>query len=313
MTDIQPTAHEHMPPKAAPQLLPPTARLGAVHLDVTDGMTSTMFWTHYIGLTLIEETDDQIALGIGDEVLIVLHPGATSPVIPRHTGLYHVAIHVPSRKELARIVARLFAIRWQNSPTDHTESIATYLSDPDGNGIEITFETPERGHLVRSETTFGAMLADGTMRGATEALDVNDLFAELTKKDDLRLPMPTGTRIGHVHLHVADLQATRSFITDVLGFGDMRSFERMGMSDFSLNTSFVPHALAINIWHGKDAQPRPAGSAGLRSWNLILPDTASLDALAERLTAAKVAFERKDSVVSTMDPAGNVVQVRVTG
>ncbi|MCA9833605.1 MAG: VOC family protein [Thermomicrobiales bacterium] len=296
---------EHLAPHAAPQVLPATAELGAVHLDVTGAQNSRLFWTHYVGLTLLSETEERIELGVGKQTLIVLHPGASGPVVPKHTGLYHVALHVPTRKDLARVVARLFAVGWQNSPTDHTETMATYLSDPDGNGIEITFETPERGHLVRDTSRFAAMLADGTLRGATEALDVEDLLSALTEDDDLTLPMSEGTRIGHVHLHVRDIDEARRFYREVIGFGDMRAFDRYGMSDFSLDTSFVPHALAVNVWNGRQAEPRPEGTAGLRSWSVMLPDVASLDALQQRLANADYTFERDGNVLHTRDPFGN--------
>lgn len=301
----QHTIEEDLSPHAAPQVLPPETTLGAVHLDVTDGERSKLFWTQYVGLSLLAESEDGIELGAGDEVLIVLHPGANGPVVPRRTGLYHVALHLPSQNDLARIIARLYALRWQHAPTDHTETMATYLSDPDGNGIEITFETPERGHLVRDNSSFSAMLADGTLRRATEALDVEALLADLPPNEDLTQPMPAGTRIGHVHLHVNDIALARQFYTDVIGFGDMRAFERIGMSDFSLATSFVPHALAVNVWNGREAEPRPDGSAGLRGWNLILPDTVSLEALQQRLSHAGYAVERDANRLRTKDPFGN--------
>ncbi|MCO5226294.1 MAG: hypothetical protein M9953_13230 [Thermomicrobiales bacterium] len=302
---------EHLTPHAAPQLLTPETRLGPVHLDVTNGANSTLFWTRYIGLRVIAEREDCIELGVDGKVLIALHPGVTGPVVPRRTGLYHVAIHVPAKVELARVVARLASLSWQQSPTDHTESMATYLSDPDGNGIEITFETPDRGHLVRDNASFGAMLADGTMRSATEALDVNDLLSTLSADDDLSAPMLAGTRIGHVHLHVGDLDATRKFYRDVIGFGDMRAFERFGMSDFSLITSYVPHALAINTWNGRSATPKPEDTAGLREWTLIVPQRSELDAVQQRLTEAGFASDHSDPGLITTDPSGNRLHITV--
>ena len=302
---------ENLTPHAAPQLLPREAKLDAVHLDVTDAHTSQLFWTDYVGLHLLSAAEEAIELGVGQRSLIVLHPGASGPVVPKHTGLYHVAIHVPAKKELARIVARLLRLKWPNSPTDHTESMATYLSDPDGNGIEITFETPERGHLARTDDAYAAVLADGTIRGATEPLDVEDLLATLSAEDDLALPMVEGTRIGHVHLHVNDILDARQYYTDIIGLGDMRAFASYGMSDFSLETSFVPHALAANIWNGRTAFPRPEGTAGLREWTLLLPTIDALDALQSRLVAAGYAYDRKGSTLTTVDPFGNRLRIRV--
>lgn len=313
MTSTPPTGYTLLTPHASPQLLPDTTRLGPVHLDVTDRENQRLFWTRYIGLTVIAESNDVIELGAGGETLIVLHPGATSPVAPRRTGLYHVAIHVPTQKDLARLCARLYGLGWEHSPTDHTETMATYTSDPDGNGIEITFETPERGSLARGEADYAAVLADGTVRRGTEPLDVDALLNALDDADDLMAPMPAATRIGHVHLHVNDIVAARQFYIEQIGLGDMRWFESFRMSDFSLATSYVPHALAINTWNGTTAQPRPDGSAGLREWQVVLPDSAALEALSQRLSAAVSIHTVEDSVLRVLDPAGNPLVVRVEG
>ena len=179
MTDNTPSDFTLLTPHPAEQKLPETARLGAVHIDVTDADNARRFWTTYIGLTEISDSGDVIELGVDTEPMIVLHPGASSPVLPRRTGLYHVAIHVPSQKELARLCMRLYSFGWEHSPTDHAETMATYTSDPDGNGIEITFETPERGSLARGETSYAAVMADGTVQGGTEALDVDMLLSAL--------------------------------------------------------------------------------------------------------------------------------------
>lgn len=313
MPDNTPRGYTLLTPHPAEQLLPADTRLGAVHLDVTDGDNQKLFWTRYIGLTLISESADAIELGVDSEPLIVLHPGASSPVVPRRTGLYHVAIHVPAQKELARLCARLYGLGWEHSPTDHTETMATYTSDPDGNGIEITFETPERGSLARGEADYAAILADGTVRSGTEALDVDMLLSALDDSDDLNAPMPAGTRIGHVHVHVNDIEAARSFYIEQIGFGDMRWFDKFRMSDFSLNTSFVPHAVAINTWNGTTAQPRPEGTAGLREWQLIVSDASALNSLSERLSAAGTVHQVDGHELRVQDPAGNSLAVRVGG
>lgn len=307
------TTHDYtlLTPHPAEQKLPAATMLGEVHLDVTDGKNSKLFWTQYIGLTLISETGDEIRLGVDGEALIVLHPGAESPVVRRRNGLYHVAIHVPTQKELARLSARLFSLEWQNSPTDHAETMATYTNDPDGNGIEITFETPERGSLARGEADYAAVMADGSLQGGTEALDIDMLMSALDESDDLMAPLPTGTRIGHVHMHVNDIVAAREFYIEQLGLGDMRWFESFRMSDFSLNTSFVPHAIAINTWNGTSAQPRPEGTAGLREWQLIVPDMDAINALSTRLSEAGTVHEVDGNELRVQDPAGNPLRVRI--
>ena len=196
-------------PATAPadQILPETARLGPVHLAVTDADRARTFWTRAVGLTVIAEDATTISLGAGRDTLIVLYPGASGPVVSRRTGLYHVAIHVPTRKDLAILTYRLFALRYPNSPTDHLVTETTYFSDQDGNGIEIAFETPERGEMVvQPNGQFGAVTVDGQPHSGREAVDLESLFAELSEGDSLETPLPGGTRVGHVHLHINDLE-----------------------------------------------------------------------------------------------------------
>lgn len=311
MTDQTAADFTLLTPHPAQQMLPASTTLGAVHLDVTDGAKSRLFWTRYIGLTEISASDDVIELGVDGKVLIVLHSGASSPVVPRHAGLYHVAIHVPSQKELARLCARLYSFGWEHSPTDHAETMATYTSDPDGNGIEITFETPERGSLARGKASYAAVMADGTVQGGTEPLDIDMLLGALDESDDPLAPMPGGTRIGHVHVHVNSMEAARDFYVNQLGFGDMRWFESFRMSDFSLLTSYVPHAFAINTWNGTTAQPRPEGTSGLREWQLFIDGSPALEALSGRLSAAGTVHEIEGDNLLVKDPAGNPLRVIV--
>lgn len=296
----------------ASQLLPETARMGAVHLAVTDADQARLFWTRAVGLTVLAEDADTISLGAGDHILVELHPGASGPVVTGRTGLYHVAIHVPTRKDLALLTYRLFALRYPNSPTDHLVSETTYFSDQDGNGIEITFETPHRGEMVvQANGQFGAVTTDGQPHSGREAVDLESLFGELSEGDSLEEPLPPGTRVGHVHLHVDNLDRAATFYRDVIGFRPLMSMPAIGMADFGLDHVTVPHALAINTWSGVGAQPAPEGTSGLRHFTLELPDAADLDALAGRLRAAGHAFEQDEATLKVLDPARNHLQVTV--
>ena len=299
-------------PSTSTQLLPQETRHGAIHLAVTDAERAKAFWTRVVGLTELGSDDSAIRLGAGDRELVVLHPGATAPVAPRRTGLYHVALHLPERKELARVVARLFALRYPNSPTDHTVTETTYLSDPDGNGIELTFETPERGEFVIVNGRYMARLANGEIRAGNEAVDLDSLLAELTDADDLTAPMPGGTRIGHVHLHVADLDAADRFYAQVIGFAPFMRMPMIQMADYSLATTRVPHALALNTWQGRGAQPAPEGTAGLRWFTLEVPAATDLDAISTRLRDAAWPYEEIDNGISVLDPSRNPLCIVAT-
>ena len=291
------------------QLLPMGTRLGPVHLAVTDRSRAHDFWTATLGLTVLSETERTVSLGAGDRELVVLYPGAVSPVVKGRTGLYHLAIHVPRRKDLARLVARLFALRYPNSPTDHTASETTYLSDPDGNGIELTLETPERGELTMVDGRPVAITADGTMRSGVEALDIDSLLGELSGDDRLDEPIPAGAKLGHVHLHVTDVDKALAFYRDVVGFQELTNLRAFGMADMTLDPANVPHMLAVNGWAGPHAAPAPPGSAGLRHFTIEAATSAIVDEVAGRLQQAGSGFERVEGGIRALDPSSNAFHV----
>ena len=227
-------------------LVPDGTRLGPVHVAVTDRDKALAVWRDLVGLTVLGESGKTIELGAGDDVLVVLHVDATKPVAPHTSGLYHVAIHVPTRKDLAIAIARLFQNRFRNAPTDHLVTETTYLWDLDGNGIELTFETPERGRLVSDGEGFYGIDTAGRRHSGREAVDLDSMFGELSETDDLDAKLPAGTRIGHVHLHVADLDEAMDFYAGAVGFARQMLSRSFRMGDVTLD--YPPHILAFNTW-----------------------------------------------------------------
>jgi catechol 2,3-dioxygenase len=291
-----------------PGLAPADTTLGAVHLSVTDGERALTVWRDLVGLTVLSRTPSEITLGVGGKPLIVLFPGVARPVVPRTSGLYHVAIHVPARADLARVLARLFTARFENSPTDHLVTETTYLWDPDGNGIEITFETPHRGKFVSDGQTYGAVTADGREHSGRDRLDVRSVLGELDPNENFNTPLPAGTRIGHVHVHVSDLDAAMGFYRDLIGFAEQFQARRIQMGDVTL-PGYVPHIVAFNTWGTLGAPQAPAGSSGLRHFQIDYPDATALAAARARLEAAGIGVSDTESGLFTADPAGNRIRL----
>jgi catechol 2,3-dioxygenase len=291
--------------RSAP-VIPLTTTLGPVRIGVTDRDRALRLWTDVVGLELVSETADTLSLGIGGKVLIELEPGARQPVVPNTTGLYHVAIHVPTRRDFAAMAARALQRKVRISPTDHLVSEAIYLWDADGNGIEITFETPERGRPGGPEEGAYAIATDGRPHSGREPIDLRGLLAEL---GDGPIPaqMPAGTRIGHVHVHVNDLEAAMRFYRDGLGFGGLFIMRAWGMGDVALD--YMPHAIAFNVWAGPRAKPAPADAAGLRHFTITLPDAAALNEVKARLAAIGVKTEAIAGGITVRDPAENRVRL----
>jgi catechol 2,3-dioxygenase len=270
--------------RSAPTL-PLTTTLGPARIAVTNRDQALFVWRDVVGLELISEDAEALHLGAGGKELITLELGAQHPVLDRSLGLYHVAIHVPTRADLAQMVVRALQRRVRISPTDHLVSEAVYLWDADNNGIEITFETPWRGRIGDADEGVYVRTADGSPHSGREPIDLDDLLAELGPTPTLQAAMPAGTRIGHIIMR------------------------RFGMGDLGLD--YTPHALAFNVWSGPNAKQQPAGHAGLRWFGIVLPDAAALDAMKSRLRSIKAEFTETNTGLEVRDPAGNLAKVSV--
>jgi catechol 2,3-dioxygenase len=287
--------------------LPLTTKLGPVHIAVTDRDQALAIWRDVVGLDLMSEAGNELRLGVGSKVLIVLETGAVRPVVKSTTGLYHVAIHVPRRTDMAQFAIRALQAGVDISPTDHLVSEAIYLWDHDGNGIEITFETPWRGTLGDPESGSYATTTDGKPHSGREPIDLQQMLGELGPSPKLEPRMPPGTRIGHVHLHVNDLHQTMAFYRDGIGFGGLFIIKSFGMGDVGLD--YTPHTIAFNIWAGTKAAQAPAGSAGLRWFTIVVPDANTLADIRSRFTANDFEFTEIAGGIEARDPAGNLVKM----
>ena len=292
------------PLQTEPQVaIHPDTRIGYVHLSVADLERQVEFYRQAIGLQLHWREGASAGLGAGGADLLRLTevPGARrySDV----TGIYHFAILLPSRRELARAIGRLIALRYRNYPTDHVMTKTTYLDDPEGNNIELYADTPEDGFFGFENGVAVARHADGTPSDGREPLDVEALLRELGPDDRLDQPMPIETKIGHVHLYVANLDQTMHFYHNLLGFDDMgiaRAF-RMGM----VSAGGYHHHIGFNTWVGEDAPPPPPGALGLRYFTVVLPDVTGLGSVLQRVHQAGLETEQTASGVLVRDPSQN--------
>jgi catechol 2,3-dioxygenase len=295
-----------MEKKVAPSIAAQTG-VGAVHIGVTDSDRALRFYRDYVGLTPLASDEATLRMGAGNRELVVLHPGAERPVVQRTSGLYHLAILVPDRKELARVVARLGALGWDQYPTDHVMTKANYLWDPDGNGIEIYTESPEDGTMGFANGTFVAHDKDGRPRSGRDPIDMTELFSHLAENDSIEAPMPDATKMGHVHLHVADVDEALGFYHDLVGFDVIGHIPSVGF----VSAGGYHHHLGLNEWAGRGARPAPPGSAGLRHFTIELPTGRDLDSVVGRLEHAGVSVSESGDGFSATDPSANKVHFKV--
>jgi catechol 2,3-dioxygenase len=289
------------------QSIAATTGMGAVDLAVTDADRALRFYRDYVGLASIPGDGPEIHMGAAGRELLVLHPGAARPVVPRTSGLYHFAVVVPDRRELARVIGRLARLQWDQYPTDHLMTKANYLWDPDGNGIEIYTESPEDGTMGFANGTFVARDRDGRERSGRDPIDLEELFSHLQPDDDLDAPMPGGTKMGHVHLHVADVEAALRFYHDVVGFDVMGHVPGMGF----VSAGGYHHHLGLNTWAGRGAKPAPPGSAGLRRFTVEVPTQSDLEDVVDRLEHGQVRVAEEDGGFVAVDPSANRVVFKV--
>jgi catechol 2,3-dioxygenase len=276
----------------------PGTSIGAVRLAVADLDEVADFYREAIGLRPLEpEQSEIVRLGTGEDAapLLELVGDPSAPPRPRHTtGLYHLAILVPTRADLARALQRVADAGWRlTGASDHLVSEALYLSDPEGNGIEIYRDRPREQWRYR----------DGAIQMSTEPLDLDGVLGELSR-EDAGAGMPAGSRMGHVHLNVADLTAAETFYSGALGFDvTVRGYP----GALFVSAGGYHHHIGLNTWTGEGAPPPPPLSRGLRWFEIRLPGEAQLAAEEDRLRAAGFQPERFDGGVSVNDPSGNGV------
>jgi catechol 2,3-dioxygenase len=279
----------------------PDSKPGFVHLTVANLDQQIAFYQNTIGLQLQWREGDSAGLGAGQTDLLRLTEVRGARRMRGTSGLYHMAFLLPDRRELGRVVRRLFNLRYTNYPTDHILTKSVYLDDLEGNNIEIYTESPEDGTFGVENGNIVAKRADGTLSDGREPMDLDKLFTHLSEEDRLDAPMPLETKIGHVHLYVANLTATRYFYHEQLGMDDMgvaRAF-RMGM----VSAGGYHHHIGYNTWQGEGAPPSPPNSLGMRYFTFNLPNPTELERMAEHMLQVGIAFEQREEGLFVRDPS----------
>ena len=277
----------------------PGTTLGPVRLTVADLERSRAFYERAVGLRELGRDDGTVSLGPAPGAPLVElagRPGAP-PRPRRSTGLFHLAILVPDRGELARALRRgVDAGAALSGASDHLVSEALYLDDPEGNGIEIYRDRP------REEWSYH----DGALRMDTLPLDLEGVLGELPSGPDEG--MPPGTVMGHVHLHVRDIAEAEAFYSGILGFDvTVRGYP----GALFVSAGGYHHHIGLNIWAGAGAPAPPEGSRGLSRFQVLVPHGAELDRIGGSLQEAGVPAEGGEDGLLVTDPSGNRVLLSV--
>lgn len=289
----------------------PATKMGHVSLTVASLENQIPFYEKAMGLKVHWREGHRAGLGAGGADLLQFTEEPNLKRYRQTTGLYHFAIVFPNRRELAIAMARLFALKVPNSPTDHVMTKTTYLSDPEGNGIELYCESPEDGSWKMKDGNYEARWADGRWSDGREALDVDALFTHLKEDDRLDASIPAETRMGHVHLHVRDIPEAVDFYHGVLGFDVMGMSAGIGMAFVSAGG--YHHHIGLNTWNGRGAPPPPPDAVGLRFMSVDYPNPSVLAEVTARVENAGIPYNKTEEGLLLQDPSQNGVLLRSVG
>ncbi|WKZ40658.1 MAG: VOC family protein [Anaerolineales bacterium] len=286
----------------------PATGVGPVSLTVANLENQILFYEKAMGFKLHWRKEKTAALGTGERELLRLNEAPNLKKYRGVTGLYHFAVLFPNRRELAIAMARLFALKVRNSPTDHVMTKTTYLDDPEGNGIELYAESPEDGSWTLKDGKYETRWADGRWSDGREPLDVDALFKHLKEDDKLDAPIPPETKMGHVHLHVRDIPEALDFYHGVLGFDIMGHAREFHMAFVSAGG--YHHHIGLNTWQGEGAPPPPADAVGLRHFTVDFPNQPALDEVVARVEKAGISYNQTEDGLLLYDPSQNGVVLR---
>ncbi len=277
--------------------LPSDLTLGPVRLQVGDLSRSITYYERVIGLRVLRRTQTQAALAAqGDHmVLVELQELRGAAPVPRRgrLGLYHYALLLPDRESLGRFVSHVTSLHEYAGSADHLVSEAIYLTDPDGLGIEVYADRPRSSWRMQ-----GRALAM-----ATDPLDLDDLVR--AGGGQSWRGVPAGTRVGHIHLYVADLELAGAFYHEGLGFDRV-------ILDFPgalfMSAGGYHHHLGTNTW-AADAPPARKNDARLLEWSVRVPHAEHVESASGSLESAGFPVGRSPEGATATDPWGTQIRI----
>ncbi|AXF56175.1 VOC family protein [Salicibibacter kimchii] len=270
-----------------------------VTIKVKNLERSLHYYQEVIGFNILEQTETTVELTADGETSLVTVEQLENPAPKpgRATGLYHFALLLPRRADLANIINHFIDKSVRVGSSDHWVSESLYLSDPDGNGIEI--------YADRDSSTWE--WENGQVAMAVDPLNVPDILSE-KKEGESWEGLPAGTIMGHIHLHVADLQETKTFYTEGLGF-DVVS--KLGDQALFISSGDYHHHLGLNTWAGVGAPATPDRSPGMKSYTINLPDEETRERVVANVEKTGATVTKENGVFVTSDPSGNRIHLMI--
>lgn len=276
----------------------PNTFVGHVKIKVQNLDRSLKYYQEVIGFQILERTNTTAKLTADGKtsILSIEQPENVIPKQRNTTGLYHYALLLPKRADLANIVRHFVDNGIQIGSSDHLVSEALYLSDPDGNGIEI--------YIDRDPSVWNWNKGEVAM--TVDPLDFGDLLS--SEEEQSWQGLPAGTVMGHIHLHVSELKKTEEFYTKGLGFEVVC---RYGVQALFISTGKYHHHIGLNTWAGVGAPTPPENSVGLNYFTLIYDNEEARNHVVEKLNNMGAAVSEENGSFVTLDPSGNRIYLQI--
>ncbi|SDZ82467.1 catechol 2,3-dioxygenase [Thalassobacillus cyri] len=270
-----------------------------VNIKVQNLERSLDYYQEVIGVKILEQTNKRAKLTADGKtcILSLEQPENATAKQGRTSGLYHFALLVPRRSDLANIVHHFIAKGIRIGSSDHLVSEALYLNDPDGNGIEI--------YVDRDPSVW--KWKNGEVAMTVDPLDFADLLQAGNSEEPWK-GLPAGTVMGHIHLHVSHLKEAEEFYTKGLGF---EVVNRFGGQALFISSGNYHHHIGLNTWAGVGAPEPPKNSVGLESFTIMLPDEEYRNNVIASLERVGASVTEENGIVTTKDPSGNCIHLAV--
>lgn len=265
-------------------------------LKVDDLKRSTEFYEKIMGFKILSETDNSIVFTVDGvtPIIKIIQPDNVIEKLPRRTGLYHFALLLPNRLQLGLFLKNIRNLGYPiRGGSHHGVSEAIYLEDPDDNGIEVYADVDSKSWRWEGDT----------VDMVTLPLDYDNLIEET--KDLQWEGAPSGAIIGHIHLHVSDLEESKKFYIDGLGFDVVMDIAR---SALFISSGGYHHHIGLNIWNGRGAQPLPENSVGMKYYTLTFPDIQTRQDTIDNLKRLGFSIIEEGNEIFTKDPSENLIK-----
>ncbi len=274
----------------------PNTYVTNVELKVSDLQRSLTYYQDIIGFKVLHQESHKATLTADGHtaLLTIIQPETVEEKQRMTTGLYHFALLLPTRRDLANIITHFHEKGVYLGASDHAVSEALYLNDPDHNGIEVYVDRPE------SEWTWYV----DQVHMVTEPLNIRSILEEGNGNWN---GLPGGTVMGHIHLSVSNLAEAEQFYTNGLGY-DIVS--RYGTQALFISTGRYHHHIGLNTWHSENAPKLGENQVGLKTFSLRLDNEEQASSMKANLRAMGAPVIDIDGGFQTEDPAGNTVLLK---